>query len=209
MNLPLKNLIMLKDDMQSKEWSICSFLFCYKSVEYIVLVKRFVGTERRDDKYALVKLHFMKSANLSDDLSVEANSQGLIIDVITLRKYFGIKYSENLGYILQQFAESLGKVIPVCIPDNFSKIEEAAMVRSLSQSDSENPNKIYCTSAPQVCLSFSALRCQAQVLPSSGLLSVQFSAAPPRCSVCSGQAGQAHTVRAGPPSAAFRAGSAV
>ncbi len=145
MNLPLKNLIMLKDDMQSKEWSICSFLFCYKSVEYIVLVKRFVGTERRDDKYALVKLHFMKSANLSDDLSVEANSQGLIIDVITLRKYFGIKYSENLGYILQQFAESLGKVIPVCIPDNFSKIEEAAMVRSLSQSDSENPNKIYCT----------------------------------------------------------------
>ena len=131
--------------MQSKEWSICSFLFCYKSVEYIVLVKRFVGTERRDDKYALVKLHFMKSANLSDDLSVEANSQGLIIDVITLRKYFGIKYSENLGYILQQFAESLGKVIPVCIPDNFSKIEEAAMVRSLSQSDSENPNKIYCT----------------------------------------------------------------
>lgn len=41
----LENLKELKDDMISKGWTICSFVFLYKETEYIVLVKRFVGTE--------------------------------------------------------------------------------------------------------------------------------------------------------------------
>ena len=140
----LGNLKELKTDMVNKDWTICSFIFKYKGTEYIVLVKRFVGTEKRKNHYALVKLHFMKSANLSDDMQVEANSNGLIIETQILRKYFGIEYADNLGDILKQFTERLGNAIPKTIPDGISDIERTAMVSSLSKSDSEDPNKIYC-----------------------------------------------------------------
>lgn len=61
-----------------------------------------------------------------------------------MREYFGIEYRENLGNILQQFTENLGRVIPTKMSENSSKMEKSAMVRSLSKSDSEDPNKIYC-----------------------------------------------------------------
>ncbi|MCP1102334.1 hypothetical protein M2454_001791 [Aequitasia blattaphilus] len=143
----LDNLKALKDDMVSKKWTICSFIFNYKEIEYIVLVKRFVGAEKRISDYALVKLHFMKSADLKDDLEVEANSNGLLIDSKKLRQYFGIEYQENLGDVLRQFTERLGNEIPPSVPDSdsVSQIEKKAMVQSLSKSDSEDPNKIYCT----------------------------------------------------------------
>ena len=140
----LENLKPLKDDMVNKNWTICSFIFRFKNVEYIVLVKRFVGAEKRVDNYALVKLHFMKVIDLNDSLQVEANSRKLIIEAKELRQYFGIEYSENIGNILQQFTEQLGNVIPASVPTTVSNIEKTAMVQSLSKSDSEDPNKIYC-----------------------------------------------------------------
>lgn len=140
----LENLKELKDDMVSKGWTICSFVFRYKGAEYIVLVKRFVGTEKRVSQYALVKLHFLKFNDLRDDMQVEANSRRLIIETQMLRNYFGIEYTDNLGDILQQFTERLGSAIPKKVPDCISEIERTAMVHSLSRSDSEDPNKIYC-----------------------------------------------------------------
>lgn len=140
----LGNLKELKNDMINKDWTICSFIFKYKETEYIVLVKRFVGTEKRKNQYSLVKLHFMKSDNLGDDMQVEANSNGLIIETQKLREYFGIEYADNLGNILKQFTERLGNAIPKTIPAGISDIERTAMVHSLSKSDSEDPNKIYC-----------------------------------------------------------------
>lgn len=142
----LGNLKELKDDMVNKDWTICSFIFRYKGIQYIVLVKRFVGTEQRVNEYALVKLHFMKYNNINDDMQVEANSSRLIIEANKLREYFGIEYADNLGDILQQFTERLGNVIPKNVPECISDIERIAMVRSLSRSDSEDPNKIYCNS---------------------------------------------------------------
>lgn len=91
----LGNLKELKNDMINKDWTICSFIFKYKETEYIVLVKRFVGTEKRKNQYALVKLHFMKSDNLGDDMQVEANSNGLIIETQKLREYFGLTSSKK------------------------------------------------------------------------------------------------------------------
>ena len=124
----LGNLKELKNDMIIKDWTICSFIFKYKGTEYIVLVKRFVGTEKRKNQYALVKLQFMKSDDLGDDMQVEANSNGLIIETQKLREYFGIEYADNLGNILKQFTERLGNAIPKTIPTGIS----------------EDPNKIYC-----------------------------------------------------------------
>lgn len=41
----LENLQELKKDMVSKKWTISSFLFTYKRIDYIVLVKLFVKNE--------------------------------------------------------------------------------------------------------------------------------------------------------------------
>lgn len=60
-------------------------------------MKRFVRTEKRVNQYALVKLHFMRSNNLNGDLQVEVNSRNLIVDAKTLRLYFEIEYSDNMG----------------------------------------------------------------------------------------------------------------
>ena len=141
----LEKLKSLKEDMKNNGWTICSFIFKYKNINYIVLVKRFVGSVKRINEYALVKLEFMKENDLTDSLEVEANSSKLIIDAKTLREYFGIEYSKNLGDIINQFSNQLGDSIPININTNISNIEKKAMVRSLSISDSEDPEKIYCT----------------------------------------------------------------
>lgn len=143
----LVNLKELKEDMAKKDWSICSFVFRYKSIEYIVLVKRFVGLEKRKNEYALVKLHFMKATNLKHELQIEANSKQLIVDAKELREYFEIEYSKNLGDIINQFTTRLGESIPTIIPDKnqTSELEIKSILTSLSHSDSEDPDKIYCT----------------------------------------------------------------
>ncbi|MCY7085318.1 DUF6037 family protein [Streptococcus oralis] len=140
----LENLKYLKNDMVAKKWTICSFIFVYKRVEYIVLVKRFVGREQRIEEYALVKLHFIEADNLYHELQVEANSQRLIVEARTLREFFGIEYGDNLGNILKQFTNQLGESIPKKVPEQRTGAEQAALVNSLSRSDAENPNKIYC-----------------------------------------------------------------
>lgn len=142
---PLENLKLLRKDMEVKGWSICSFIFKYKSNEYIVLVKRFVDKVKRRERYALVQLHFLQSGNLEHELICEANSTNLFIDARTLREYFGIEYSENLGDILKQFKEFFGERIPTVVPENITDEQKTCMVTSLSNSDAEDPNKIYCT----------------------------------------------------------------
>ena len=97
----LSNLNELKNDMVSNNWTICSFLFRYKSVDYIVLVKRFVGKEKRTNQYALVKIHFMKCSDLSCELEIEANSSKLLTDAKTLRQYFSIEYQDYNGSVVK------------------------------------------------------------------------------------------------------------
>lgn len=140
----LENLKKLKIDMMSKKWTISSFLFSYKRIDYIVLVKLFVKDELKRDKFALVKLHFIQLKNLNNNLEVEANTQGLLTEAKIIRIFFGIEYSENLGKILKEFASYLNKSIPIEMNNSISDIEKTAMIISLSKSDSENPNKIYC-----------------------------------------------------------------
>jgi hypothetical protein len=140
----LSNLRNLKNDMVDKGWTICSFLFRYKGKDYIVLMKRFVGDERRINDFALVKLHFLLKTDMKYELIVEANTSGLLIETKELRKYFEIEYSDNLGDILKQFSALLGSSIPCEVPQRNTEEEKQAMVYSLSLSDSEDPSKIYC-----------------------------------------------------------------
>ncbi|MCP2036133.1 hypothetical protein L1279_003155 [Planomicrobium sp. HSC-17F08] len=138
-----ENLKSLKSDMENKGWRIDSFLFTYKQQEFIVLVKLYSETARKPD-YALLELEFLKKDNFTDNLIVPANSVKLFIDAKTLRTYFNIEYGENLGIILQQFNEFLASFIPANKIEKKSGLEEKAMSNSLSQSDADDPDKIYC-----------------------------------------------------------------
>lgn len=144
MSLKLINLKLLKFDMEAKGWTISSFLFTYRNTPYIVLVKLYLEDEAKPDKYALVNLHFMRADDLTNDLDVPANSSRLFVSAQELRNYFAIQYTENLGDLFEQFYSRLGEAIPSSVPDRYTADEKAAMVRSLSQSDSEDPSKIYC-----------------------------------------------------------------
>lgn len=69
-------------------------MFCYKDIEYTVLVKRFIGDIVRVNEYALVQLEFIKDEDFQNTLIVEANRQRLIIGAKVLRIFFDIKYSD-------------------------------------------------------------------------------------------------------------------
>ena len=89
----------------------------------------------------------MKSDDLGHELQVEASSQRLFVDAKNLREFFGIEYASNLGSMLHQLTEQIGRSVPPVVPapNDISTIEKNAMVHSLSRSDAEDPNKVYCT----------------------------------------------------------------
>ena len=139
----LGNLKLLKIDMEKKGWVINSFLFKYKNQIFVILVKLYDENEKRE-KYALVKVEFLRQGNLNDSLEVAANSNGFIVNAKTLREYFNIEYSKNLGNILKQFNQHFSSFIPTEVKETKSSIEEKAMVSSLSKSDGDDPDKLYC-----------------------------------------------------------------
>lgn len=138
-----ENFRLLKESMQNEGWIIEAFAFQYKTTNYIVLVKLYMENENRP-KYALLKTEFIKEGNFEESLTVPVNINGFIIDAKTLRNFFGIEYSENLGNILQQFNKYFSEFIPnevnITKPDSLIQ----PILNSLSKSDSEAPEKRYC-----------------------------------------------------------------
>lgn len=144
MTFVFENLGILKQDMIKKHWTITAFDFHYKSVSYIVLVKLF--QEKPKNKYYLLQLDFLKANNIQHHLLAPANRSKLFVDTKTLREFFNINYSTNLGNILYQFDQILSKFIPTNVHDNPTDLQKKVMVTSLSQSDGGDKNKIYCYS---------------------------------------------------------------
>ncbi len=129
--------------MEQNGWIIEGFLFEYKKNSYIVLAKLYLKTEVRP-KYALLKTEFIKVGNSSKSLTIPLNTNGFITDPKTLRQFFEIEYAENLGDILQQFNEYFSKFIPMQVNPIKADILKKSIISSLSHSDSEDPEKIYC-----------------------------------------------------------------
>ncbi|HDR4448827.1 TPA: hypothetical protein QCQ08_001434 [Bacillus cereus] len=143
----LSNLKDLKSDMEKKGWCIDSFLFKYKTQEYIVLVKLYIeGKGPVKPKYALVQLEFLKKGNINDRLPVPANSASLLTEASILRDYFGIDFGTSVGDAIQSFYRQLSLYIPTEVSTKKTTDQERAMVESLSNSDKDDPNKIYCYS---------------------------------------------------------------
>ena len=93
---------------------IDSFKFRYKKIAYIDSVILFSPDEPKE-KYALVQLDFLNAAYFNHHLLVSANARGIMLSTGELRMFFGIRYAENLGDILQQFTELLGLHVPEAV----------------------------------------------------------------------------------------------
>lgn len=141
--LIFENFRFLKEDMEKNGWIIEAFTFNYRNTNYIVLAKLYQKSEKKL-KYALLKTEIFKEEDQSVSLSLPVNSNGFITDAKTLREFFNIEFSENLGDILLQFNRHFANFIPVKINPSKSEVLKSTMILSLSKSDSEDPNKKYC-----------------------------------------------------------------
>ena len=141
----LSNLKHLKADMESKCWVISCFVFAYHGISYLVLVILYPDCALKPDPFALVRLRFVDTGDPGRTLDVAANSCHMYISGRELRRFFRIEFNENLGDLFAQFYFRLGKSIPKTAPTSYTPAEKMAMVNALSESDSEDPAKIYCT----------------------------------------------------------------
>ena len=138
-----ENFKSLKIDMKKNGWIIEAFNFRYKNLDYIVLAKLYQKQEKRP-KYALLKTEIIRANDANHNITLSVNSNGFMTDAKSLRDFFNIQYSENLGNILQQFNQHFSRFIPIQINPLKSQNLKDAMIISLSKSDSEDPNKIFC-----------------------------------------------------------------
>ena len=100
--------------------------FCYRPSNTVFL-------DEPRPQYALLQLDFLKARNFEHHLLVPANADGLMISAKELRLFFGIRYNENLGDLLQQFSYELGGYIPEEVNAGKSQIEKDAIVHTLSK----------------------------------------------------------------------------
>ena len=141
---PLQNLRFLRADMQRKGWTIDSFRFPFREVNYIVLAILY-SPEEVKEKYALLKLDFLHPENFKHHLLVPANSNGLMADAMELRIFFRIPPDyEHLGDALRTLTRELGYCTPTKVNTSKSQAEKKAIVYELSDGNSEDAEKLYC-----------------------------------------------------------------
>lgn len=138
-----ENFRFLKNHMEENGWIIEAFTFNYIKTNYIVLASLYQKGEKKPE-YALLKTEIIKEEDHNVSLILPVNSSGFMADAKTLREFFNISYSQNIGEILQQFNQHFSNFIPTRINSNKSDSLKSIMVSSLSKSDSEDPNKKYC-----------------------------------------------------------------
>ena len=129
--------------MRKKGWTIDSFRFPFKGVNYIVLVILYLTGEEKG--YALVKLDFLHPEDFKYHLLVPANSNGLICGAMDLRIFFNIPPDyEHLGDALRTLTRELGYCTPTKVNTAKSQTEKQAIVYELSDGNSEDAEKLYC-----------------------------------------------------------------
>ena len=129
--------------MRKKGWTIDSFRFPFKGVNYIVLVILYLTGEEKG--YALVKLDFLHPEDFKYHLLVPANSNGLICGAMDLRIFFKIPPDyAHLGDALRTLTRELGYCTPTKVNTAKSQTEKQAIVYELSDGNSEDAEKLYC-----------------------------------------------------------------
>lgn len=143
MAAPLENLRAIRDELIARDWVITCFPFTYKQHRYFTLVQRYVPPEVVPP-HQLVKLTFVDSANTNRTFSTPANTRGIQAGAKEIRTFFGIEFRPNLGEILRQFCEQLGRAISPTFPATLAPEEKAATLIYLDKCSGEDPNRIFC-----------------------------------------------------------------
>lgn len=136
----------LRADMRYKETAITSFLYTYNKVECIVLINdtRYQGFGVLN-KYALAQIVFIKKDNINDEITIEANATGFLdIPVKSLREFFNIPYSDQLGDFITSIQKDFADNMPSHVPSEYSPEETERILNRLSVTDSEDPARKYC-----------------------------------------------------------------
>lgn len=143
--MPLSNLRLLRDDMKEKEKAVVVFRFTYKSCNYFVAVCLLTEEEqsKESNKYALVRLRFMRVRNLDDYLDCYANSRRMIEHYGKIRQFFGVEMQPDIHCWIDSFLSYLGKRIPKKAPENKNKDEHNAVIRTICHHENRDPNRIY------------------------------------------------------------------
>lgn len=142
--LPLENIRKLKKSMINAGWKIDSFLFDYNDYNYIVLISLYDEGEPKP-KYASMKIEFIDSNDETRIFCTSVNASSIKATPSELRTYFHINVDNpNIGHILNQFSILFGRCIPTDVNVIKSDRQKNEMVRSLSKSDKEDPNALYC-----------------------------------------------------------------
>ncbi|MGG0847792.1 DUF6037 family protein [Peribacillus simplex] len=110
---PLENLRIIRDELINRKWAVEAFIFQYKKQEFVVLVKVLSDREKKENKYAIVNLEFIKMGNGNESYCAYADTTKIHVPNLTsFRKYFGIEYKDNPGDITKQFTEYFSTFIP-------------------------------------------------------------------------------------------------
>ena len=145
-NMPVfENFKLLKKEMEKNRWVIEAFPFNYKNNDFTVLVQLYLEGEKRP-KYNLLKTEFIKNNDINESITFPVNSNGFIhLNVREFREFFNIEYSPTeIKNMINQFQIYFSGYIPTQLNPNKSATVKSLIVSSLSKSDSEDPDKIYC-----------------------------------------------------------------
>lgn len=144
LDTPLKNLRTLRDKMVANEKAVIVFRFTYKNIPYFIAVCLLTeeDSKRKEAKYYLVRLCFMKADNISDFLECYANSAKITAGLTELRRFFGVEYQPNGIDWINAFSKHLGDCIPLDIPTPNDR-EQKVIVGVICRHEGRDPNRIY------------------------------------------------------------------
>lgn len=137
-----KNLPLLLNDMERKEWIIDSFLFKYKKEKYIVILTLYNDTERKPHKYAKAKVEFIKNNNTNHSIKGYVDFYEVRFNnVKEFCDFFGVESGNAMRDLFKDFSQIFSDFIPT-----EKTIEKSEIERKLigSRAEGNNPNAVYC-----------------------------------------------------------------
>ncbi|GAA0431301.1 DUF6037 family protein [Virgibacillus salarius] len=137
-----KNLPSLLNDMKRKKWYIDSFIFEYKKIEYIVILKLFKENQRKPNKHAQAKIEFVQINNTSKCLEGFVDFYEVrFLSKLDFCEFFGIKEGDADRDLFVDFANIFADFIPTIKVIQKDDIQSRLVG---SRAEGNNPKAIYC-----------------------------------------------------------------
>lgn len=141
-NEKFQNLRTLILDMKKQNRFIQVFVFIYKNIEYVGIIKRFLLKDEM--KPYEFSLEFMKGEELIESIRCIITYRSLIIkNFKEFKEFFDVDISHG-GDFIKKFEVILGRSIPLEFKSPISERHQKAAIRILNISDSQDPTKIFC-----------------------------------------------------------------